>query len=306
VTDQAVWVRDIPGARLQLASRATGATGPVADASAVAPSLDAAGDRVAFRSHAANLAAGVPTSSFDWQAYVRDLPSQTTEIASRANGPAGAPIDSPGFGAVSLSANGDCVAFDATGLGIGDGFDSLWFRAVHLRVLRHECPVSPPGTATTTSPPAHVPPGPMPPAARPPVLSGLKVVPKRFSVLPHKKTPKPISHPRVARGSSIRFQLTLAARVTFALARARPGRRSGKRCLPARGSIPPRRRCTRLINAGSFARNAKRGTDRIAFSGRVGRRALAPGSYRLTATPVAAARQRGRSRTAPFEIVPAR
>lgn len=370
VTGQAVWVRDVSGGHLQLASRATGAAGAVADQLALNPSLDGAGDRVAFRSPAGNLGAGPQATSGDWQAYVRDLPSQTTEVASRADGSAGAPIDTPGPGSVSISANGDCLAFDAAGLNSGDGFASPWFAAVHLRVLRRECPVDPPDTAITSGP-SGITRNPTPtftftfsvgpatfecsldgqafgacasplmtsrlrdgahefavravdragyadptPATRTfsvdtrptparPVLSALKLVPSRFAVMP-RGARKERNRARVALGTSIRFQLSLAARVTFSVTRQHPGRRSGKRCLPAHGKVPRRKRCTRLIKAGSFARNANRGADRIAFSGRIGRHELPPGFYLLTATPIDASRHRGATRSAKFTVVGAR
>ncbi|MFL5829211.1 MAG: TolB family protein [Solirubrobacteraceae bacterium] len=294
VTADAVWVRDLAQQHTQLASRASGATGSAADRAASVPSLDAAGDRVAFRSAAGNLGAGPQASANDLQAYVRDVPSQNTELASRANGAAGGPIDSPGFGHVSLSASGDCVAFDATGLNIGDGFASGQFPAVHLRVLRHECAVAqsvgapPPGTGKAPSVP---------------VLSGLKLVPNRFAVVPAKKPKKSKRRRHTPAGTSIRFTLNLAANVKFVITRQTIGRRSGHRCVPARGRIPRRKRCTRVIKAGSFtARGVAKG-NRIRFTGRLGRRALSPGRYRLTATPVDPRRRRVRSHSVAFTII---
>jgi hypothetical protein len=368
VIGQAVWVRDVIGGHTQLASRATGIAGAVADGQAQNPSIDGAGDRVAFRSNAGNLGAGIQASGGDWQAYVRDLSNQTTQVASRADGPAGAPIDTPGSGSVSISANGDCVAFDATGLNTGDGLAGPWFPAVHLRVLRRECPVDPPDTTITSGPsgttrnptptfaftfsvgPAtfecsldgtpfapcasplttprlrdgthafavravdqagYADPTPAtrafavdtrPPPAALPVLSALKLVPSRFAVAPRTR-PKHRTRPHAARGTSIHFGLSVSARVTFAVVRQQSGRRSGKRCVPAHGKVPRRQRCTRLVNAGRFARTAKRGANRTAFSGRLGRKALTPGSYRLTATPIDAQRHAGRRRSARFTII---
>jgi Tol biopolymer transport system component len=296
VVGQAVWVRDVVGGHVQLASRATGAAGAAPDGLAQNPSIDAAGDRVAFRSNAGNLGAGTQASVADWQAYVRDLASQTTEVTSRADGPAGAPIDTPGPGSVSISANGDCVAFDATGLNIRDGFASPWFPAVHLRVLRRQCPVA------ITFGPSGITGNPTTSAPALPLLSALKLVPSRFSVVPRKR-PKQRKHPGVALGTSIRFRLSLSARVTFEVVRLQPGRRSGKRCVPAHGKVPRRKRCTRFVDAGKFAHNAVRGANRIAFSGRIGRTVLAPGPYRLTAIPIDAQHHVGRQRSAKFTII---
>lgn len=292
VTGQAVWVRAIAGGHLQLASRATGASGAVPDGPATAPSLDESGDRVAFRAGASNLVAGAPVSLNDSQAFLRNLPSQATELVSRANGPAGAPIDHPGLGSVSLSANGDCAAFDARGLNIGDGFASAQFSAVHMRVLRGECPAK---TAVTPRP------------GRVPALTRLKVVPKRFAVKPRRPTKKGHKrHSKTHRGTSIRFRLSAGARVTFVFARALPGRKAGKRCVAAHHRVSRGRRCTRYVRSGRFARNMKAGADRLAFSGRIGRHALRLGVYRLIATPIDPLHRRTRSRAASFTVIRAR
>jgi hypothetical protein len=46
--------------------------------------------------------------------------------------------------------------------------------------------------------------------------------------------------------------------------------------------------------------HARAGANTVKFSGRIGRRALAPGSYRLTATPL-----HGKARTVRFVVVKA-
>jgi hypothetical protein len=294
VPADAVWVRDVAGHHTQLASRATGPTGASADGMATAPSLDAAGDRVAFRSSAGNLGAGPQAGVNDLQAYVRDLNSDATDIVSRANGVAGAPADRPGFGFVSLSANGNCAAFDATGLDFGDGFASSQFASVHLRVLRGECAPAgaPGGPPTGTGKPAPV-----------PALTGLRVVPSRFAVKP-RKPPKHRRHrSRTPLGSSIRFRLSVAARVNFAVARQTVGRKSGRRCRAAHGKVARRKRCTLFVKVRSFSVRTKAGSQRLAFSGRFGRHGLTLGRYRLTATPVDPQRRRVRSVTAAFTIV---
>jgi Tol biopolymer transport system component len=294
VTTHAIWVRDIAGQHTQLASRGTGAAGAAADGYATAPSLDAAGDRVGFRSSAGNLGAGPQATGNDFQAYVRDLSSDVTDVVSRANGIAGAPVDKPGSGSVSLSANGDCAAFDATGLNIGDGFASSQFPAVHLRVLRGECaPASAPGGPPAgTGKPAPI-----------PALTGLRVVPSRFAVKPLRPPRHRRHRSRIPLGSSIRFRLTVAARVNFALARQTVGRKSGHRCRPAHGKVARRNRCTLFVKAGTFSLRVTAGSKRLAFSGRLGRRALTLGRYRLTATPVDPQHRRVRSATATFTIV---
>jgi hypothetical protein len=73
--------------------------------------------------------------------------------------------------------------------------------------------------------------------------------------------------------------------------------------VPARGRIPRRKRCTRVIKAGSFTDRGVAKGNRVRFTGRLGRRALSPGRYRLTATPVDPKRRRVRSHSIAFTII---
>jgi hypothetical protein len=61
-------------------------------------------------------------------------------------------------------------------------------------------------------------------------------------------------------------------------------------------------RCTRLSLAGTLTRRAKAGANKASFSGRLGRRALALGVYRATATAVDAAGAVSASRHVTFTI----
>jgi hypothetical protein len=104
------------------------------------------------------------------------------------------------------------------------------------------------------------------------------------------------------RGTTFSFLLNQAAAVTVSIRRVLAGRRVGRRCLAptrARRRLP---RCLRLVPVGTLRRDARIGLNRIAFSGRIGLRALAPGSYRAVFTAANAA---GRSpgRTSGFTIV---
>jgi hypothetical protein len=59
--------------------------------------------------------------------------------------------------------------------------------------------------------------------------------------------------------------------------------------MPGRGRARRNNDCVRCIRAklvkGSFKRASTAGANRARFSGRVGKRALAKGRYRLTGTP---------------------
>jgi hypothetical protein len=106
---------------------------------------------------------------------------------------------------------------------------------------------------------------------------------------------------RAPRGTSFRFTLKAPGSVTIAITRSVRGARRGKRCVgtkPARG-----KRCTRAVKAGTLTRkNLPNGRNAIAFSGRIGKRALRPGAYKAT---LRARNAKGRSKpvAVKFKIV---
>ena len=82
-----------------------------------------------------------------------------------------------------------------------------------------------------------------------------------------------------------------------------PGRKRGKQCVKPTRSNARAKRCTRYVHVrGSFKRLDKAGVNRFRFTGRVARKALTPGRYRLSATPKLAGRS-GKAATVAFRIV---
>jgi hypothetical protein len=112
-------------------------------------------------------------------------------------------------------------------------------------------------------------------------LTGLRLVPSTFWVAASRRA-KSAKAKRPAAGTRILFTLSQAARVAFTVHRRRPGRRSAGACrAPKPGSRG--RPCTRWVKLGAFARNAEAGANSQRWGGRIGKRALKPGRYRLTA-----------------------
>jgi hypothetical protein len=131
-----------------------------------------------------------------------------------------------------------------------------------------------------------------------PVLGRVDMVRTRFAV---GEGPTAIS--AVGRGTAFRFMLSKAGVVTIRIARARLGRRAGRRCL---GATRARRRlpgCTRLVAAGTLSRRLAAGRRSVPFSGRIGRRPLEPGRYRATLTARDTAGNVSHSQTLSFTIV---
>jgi len=269
------FVRDVAGGRTQLVSRANGAAGAVSSSSEFS-SLDAAGDRVAFSAYGLVTDAGLVSTP---EILLRDLPSQTTTLVSRADGTAGAMADGRSD-YMSMNATGDCVAFTTSSTNLGDGFGSADFASVHLRVLRGVCPI-----------PAPVPPSPpvIPISGKAPaaVLRALAIAPKRFHVGGR------------SGGTKIAFTLDKAARVTLAFDRLTTGHTVKRRCV-AKTKLKHTKRCTIAKRVGTLVVNGRKGRTTFAFSGKLGRRALARGSYRLTATPAG-----GKAHTLTFAVVAA-
>jgi hypothetical protein len=104
-----IFLRDMQANATTLVSRASGAAGAKANASATQASVSADGRFVSFSSSASNLdpaANGIPNI------FVRDLQANTTTLVSRASGPNGAEGDS-GSSNGAISTNGRFVVFDS-------------------------------------------------------------------------------------------------------------------------------------------------------------------------------------------------
>ncbi|MDW5594875.1 VCBS repeat-containing protein [Conexibacter stalactiti] len=143
-----------------------------------------------------------------------------------------------------------------------------------------------------------------------PRLSALRLSPTSFAVASG-ATAQTAARGRRApkRGTTIRFTLSEAARVTLTVERRAAGRRSGRRCVAPTAKLRRARAkpCTRFVAAGSLVRgNSRQGVNAVAFSGRIGRRALPVGRYRLTATAADAAGNRAAAIRSAFTVVRAR
>jgi Tol biopolymer transport system component len=268
-------------------------------------SIDAAGTRVAFEAVAANFPGG---SASRYEVFVRDLAAGTLALVSRADGADGAPADgsstepliSPDGGyvvfgseaanlapgvpgsylralgegrtelisrangpdgrpatrswATGISADGACVSFYSEDALVGPPSD---YAQIYLRVRRADCGDQPADARDTTAP----------------VLSGARLSRRRFRV-GRARTPLAA---KLRPGTVLRFRSSEAgtASVTF----ARIVRRHGR---------------THLRRAGRLTRKVSAGRARIALSGRVGRRAMRAGRYRLTLQVSDAAGNRSR------------
>ena len=132
-----------------------------------------------------------------------------------------------------------------------------------------------------------------------PTLTAASMKPNRFRL--GRKLPQGSA---VRTGTTIRFRLSEAARVTYDFRRALPGRKVGRRCLAPTRARQGRPRCTRYVRSGSLRRAAALGSNILRFQGRLTRRrALRPGKYRLTLVATDAAGQRSAPKTLTFRLL---
>jgi hypothetical protein len=107
-------------------------------------------------------------------------------------------------------------------------------------------------------------------------------------------------------GTTIRYSLSEPAMVSFTIDRQRAGRqvsKVNKRCVAPTRKNRTHKACHRYIKTGILTRTAGQGKNSLAFSGRIGKKALAVGTYRLTLTAKDAAGNASQPRTLTFTIV---
>jgi DNA-binding beta-propeller fold protein YncE len=135
-----------------------------------------------------------------------------------------------------------------------------------------------------------------------PAITEASLTNPRFRVA---SAPTAISARTAPRGTVFRFTLSAAAKLLIVITRPAAGLRHGHSCVPP--SLKLRRahakRCTRTVTVGTLTRSHEpQGADRVAFSGRIGHRALAPGSYHAVLT-AADAGGRSNAVTLAFTVV---
>ncbi len=133
---------------------------------------------------------------------------------------------------------------------------------------------------------------PPPPAAA--ALTSLSVSPKSFRPRTRGGAVVSRSKPKGGGGTTVHYSLTAAAAVEFVVERKLPGRRVGRRCVKQTAANRGKKKCAlyRPLKGG-FTIQGAAGQNSFRFSGRVGRRALKPGRYRLAGTVGASVERAG-------------
>jgi hypothetical protein len=153
--------------------------------------------------------------------------------------------------------------------------------------------------APTVPPP---PPGYGPPR---PTLAVLRITPSAFAAARSGPSVRPSG--RTTPATLVSFTVSIASKVRFTVARLVTGRKRGSgknvRCVATTRANRSAASCKREATVrGSFTRTARPGRNNFRFSGRIGGRRLARGSYRLIAVATANGVSSEKSRRA-FRIV---
>jgi hypothetical protein len=138
-----------------------------------------------------------------------------------------------------------------------------------------------------------------------PVVSGLSQTHSKFRVGSARTAIRAARSRRPPIGTTFSFTLNEDAAVALRIDHPAAGLRSGHRCVaPSRRIRASNHRpCTRTVVDGTLQRHGHLGRNRIAFSGRIGRRGLGRGTHRVTVLATVGPAT-GRSRPLKFVIVP--
>jgi hypothetical protein len=144
-------------------------------------------------------------------------------------------------------------------------------------------------------------PVPIAPDTDAPRVTGLGITNKVFAV---GREATPAAARRHKKGTTFILRSSEAGAATLTISRAGKGRRRGKKCVRATRKNRRAKRCTLYTRVRpSLTRTAAAGTTAVPFSGRIGRRALKPGKYRLSVVVTDAAGNRSKPRRAGFRVV---
>jgi hypothetical protein len=132
--------------------------------------------------------------------------------------------------------------------------------------------------------------------------SAFKLTHRRFAV---GKAKTALSAKKTPIGTVFTFKLSAAATTRITIAQELRGVKKGKRCVAPRKGL--RKRCNRLkqIRPPLTRKHTKAGSNRVPFSGRLGKRALKPGTYKATLVATDAAGRRSKPVSATFVVVKA-
>lgn len=134
-----------------------------------------------------------------------------------------------------------------------------------------------------------------------PSISSASASPKVFTVDRKGAPEKAVSAAK--KGTTLSYRLSEQGRVVFTVEQALPGRRSGKKCVKQTRRNRGKRKCTRYVRFGRFANASTAGANKHRYKGRIGKKAMKPGSYRATLVATDAAGNSSKARALKLRVV---
>jgi virginiamycin B lyase len=134
----------------------------------------------------------------------------------------------------------------------------------------------------------------------PPVVSDLKISPAVFK--PATSGPS-VARKKSATAATISFQVSKKSNVTFGVEAKTRGHRVRGKCKVAKRANQGNPGCTLFVLVGNFFSSGQAGANSVAFSGRVGAKALSVGKYRLGASAKVGSGAAGDTAYKNFEVV---
>ena len=135
-----------------------------------------------------------------------------------------------------------------------------------------------------------------------PAVTSFSLTNRRFAVT-SKATAISAAKRKLKRGTTFRYTLAATSTATIVIEHKSTGRVVGGRCKRQTKRNAHKKHCTLLTRAGALRRKGHKGNNTLAFSGRIGHKALAPALYLATITARIGKGPTSRPRTATFTIV---
>jgi hypothetical protein len=136
----------------------------------------------------------------------------------------------------------------------------------------------------------------------PPAFLGASITPRAFVVGSQPTAEFGRAKATAATGTKIVYNLSEAATVRMAVERKLEGRRVRGKCVRRTRGNRKKRRCARYVEKGALVRRGAKGISVIPWTGRIGRRVVKPGRYRMSLVAVDAANNRSAPRRMFFRV----
>lgn len=135
-----------------------------------------------------------------------------------------------------------------------------------------------------------------------PSLTGAGFTASKFRVA-GEATPTTGFASRTKAGTTLKYTLSEKATVRIAISQRLSGRRKGTKCVAPTRRLRNAKKCTRIVAKGTLTRISDQGANSVFFTGRIGSRALSPGSYQAAVTATDGAKNVSKVTSLSFRIV---